>query len=234
MSKYSKAIAAMRSNVTQRETLVAKVDELIAKLKDDNAQYQVFLDAQALLSTVTTENTRAVLNYITGIINKALAEIFPHDGSSITLISSLTAAQKAQIEVVLKTKDGKQRDLVYQTGNGLRQVISFLFVVSLVELHKGTRVMLMDELLSGLTTEAKAIIGEIIKIFADEGFQFILVEHGWNDVGTVWLVEPTGDKSEVTRVDGEYDNESFMFHPPYMASQAEMTSSVGFDASFED
>ena len=80
-------------------------------------------------------------------------------------------------------EDGiKTRDLQLQTGTGLRQVISFLFILSTIEIRKGRRLLLADELLSGLHPEAKRIVMDILQIFAEDGFQFAFVEYGVNDV----------------------------------------------------
>ena len=90
--------------------------------------------------------------------------------------------QHAHINIKLTGSNGKVRDLTLQSGTGLRQVISFLFVLSLIEIRKGRRLLLADELLSGLHPEAKRIVTDIIQIFAEEGFQFAFVEYGVNNL----------------------------------------------------
>ena len=72
----------------------------------------------------------------------------------------------------------------------------------------------MDELLSGLHPEAKRVVTDIIKIFAEEGFQFVMVEYGVDDLGKIYLVEKPDKVSQVTPLDGSYHNEIFKFHRP--------------------
>lgn len=72
----------------------------------------------------------------------------------------------------------------------------------------------MDELLSGLHPEAKNIIMDIVQIFADEGFQFAMVEYGVDSVGRLYLVEKPTDTATVTPFDGKYNNEIFVFNRP--------------------
>lgn len=214
MSEFTKVIDGIEASYNQRKALEAKTKELIEMLQDYNTQYTVMLEAQQLLSSVSNSNTTAVLDYITGIINKALSEIFPYDTRRIYLEKSLHSGQRSHINVKLTTEDGTVRDLTLQSGTGLRQIISFLFVISLIEIRKGRRILLMDELLSGLHAEAKRIIVDIMQIFASEGFQFVMVEYGVDAVGRIYLVEKPNDTAVINPIDGRYDNQVFLFNRP--------------------
>lgn len=214
MSEFTQQILGIDVAYKRRLELQNKIDTLAKQLQTYNTQYIVMLEAQQLLATVSDNNTTAVLDYITGIINKALTELFPHDVRRIYLEKSLYAGQHANIKVKLENSKGRERDLTLQSGTGLRQVISFLFVISLIEIRKSRRILLMDELLSGLHPEAKRIITDIMQIFAEEGFQFIMVEYGVDDVGRGYLVEKPNEFATVTPYDGKYNNEIFMFNRP--------------------
>lgn len=214
MSQFTNEIVIIEQNYKQAQDIKANIDVLITKLNDMNIQYVNMIEAQQLLTTVSDSNTTAVLDYITGIINKTLGELFPHDSRRIYLEKSMYQGQHAHINIKLTGTNGKTRDLTLQSGTGLRQVISFLFVLSLIEIRKGRRLLIADELLSGLHPEAKRIIQDIISIFADEGFQFAFVEYGVNNLGKVYLVEKPGAVATVTPMDGVYNNEVFVFNRP--------------------
>lgn len=214
MSRCSSAILEVEQTFKQSREIKAKIDALIAKLGTMNNEYAVMLEAQQLLTTVSDENTTAVLDYLTGIINKTLGELFPHDSRRIYLEKSMYQGKKAHINIKLTGSNGKPRDLTLQSGTGLRQVISFLFVLSLIEIRKGRRLLLMDELLSGLHPEAKRIVMDVLSIFAEEGFQFAMVEYGVNDLGRIYLVEKPGAEATITPMDGVYNNEVFVFNRP--------------------
>lgn len=214
MSSYTSSILALEQNYNQVQIVKQKIDELVTKLSDMNKQYVVMLEAQQLLTTVSDENTRAVLDYITGIINKALGELFPHDCRRIYLEKTMYHGQHAHINIKLTGTNGKTRDLQLQSGTGLRQTISFLFVLSLIEIRKGRRILLADELLSGVHPQAKRILMEIIQIFAEEGFQFAFVEYGVDNVGRMYIVEKPNEVATVTPIDGIYNNEVFIFNRP--------------------
>lgn len=214
MSAYTQTIMSLRAQYNQAVNLQHQIDEYIKQLEDLNNQYVVFLEAQKLLAVVSDSNTTAVLDYIVGIINKALAELFPYDTRRIYLSKKMFNGQHAHIVVKLVNSEGKERDLSLQSGTGLRQVISFLFVVSLIEIRKGRRILLMDELLSGLHSYAKSIILDIIKIFAEDGFQFVIVEYEVNDFGKMYIAEKPKETSTLTPLDGVYNDELFIFNRP--------------------
>lgn len=214
MSQFTHDILVIEQKYIQAQDIKAKIDVLTAKLGNMNNQYVVMMEAQQLLATVSDANTTAVLDYITGIINKTLGELFPHDSRRIFLEKTMHNGQHAHINIKLTGSGGKTRDLTLQSGTGIRQVISFLFVLSLIEIRKGRRLLLADELLSGLHPEAKRITMDIVQIFAEEGFQFAFVEYGVNDVGRVYLVEKPNKIATVTPLDGVYNNEVFVFNRP--------------------
>lgn len=214
MSQFTNEVIMIEQSYKQAQDIKANIDVLTTKLNDMNIQYVNMVEAQQLLTTVSDANTTAVLDYITGIINKTLGELFPHDSRRIYLEKTMYQGQHAHINIKLTGTNGKTRDLTLQSGTGLRQVISFLFVLSLIEIRKGRRLLIADELLSGLHPEAKRIVTDIISIFADEGFQFAFVEYGVNDLGKVYLVEKPGAVATVTPMDGVYNNEVFVFNRP--------------------
>ena len=214
MSRFSQEIMSYNSEYQSAQTLQAKVDKMIKQLEEKNQQYLVMLEAQKLLVSISDQNTNAVLDYITGIINKTLGELFPHDSRRIYLEKTMYKGQYAQINIKLTGTNGKTRDLQLQTGTGLRQVISFLFILSTIEIRKGRRLLLADELLSGLHPEAKRIVMEILQIFAEDGFQFAFVEYGVNDVGRIYMVEKPNAVATVTPLDGKYNDEVFIFNRP--------------------
>ena len=212
MSRFSQEIMSYNSEYQSAQTLQAKVDKMIKQLEEKNQQYLVMLEAQKLLVSISDQNTNAVLDYITGIINKTLGELFPHDSRRIYLEKTMYKGQYAQINIKLTGTNGKTRDLQLQTGTGLRQVISFLFILSTIEIRKGRRLLLADELLSGLHPEAKRIVMDILQIFAEDGFQFAFVEYGVNDVGRIYMVEKPNEV--ITPLDGKYNDEVFIFNRP--------------------
>ena len=214
MSQFTRDILVLEQQHNQAVATRAKIDELVKKLGDMNTRYANMLEAQQLLTAVSDENTTVVLDYITGIINKTLSELFPHDKRRIFLKKTMYQGQHAHITVQLTGTNGKVRDLTLQSGTGLRQVISFLFVLCLIEIRKGRRLLLADEVLNGMHPVAKQLVCNIIQIFAEEGFQFVFVEYGVNSLGRIYIVEKPGEIATIAPMDGKYNDEVFVFNRP--------------------
>lgn len=214
MSQYTQDIMVLENQHNQAVAVRKRIDEMIERMRGMNEHYANMLEAQQLLTTVSDENTAVVLDYITGIINKTLGELFPHDSRRIFLKKTMYQGQHAHITIQLTGTNGKVRDLTLQSGTGLRQVISFLFVLCLIEIRKGRRLLLADELLNGMHPVAKQLVCNIIEIFAEEGFQFVFVEYGVNNLGRIYIVEKPGETATVTPMDGKYNDEVFVFNRP--------------------
>jgi DNA repair exonuclease SbcCD ATPase subunit len=215
MSEFSQQIAILEQNYLQAEELKETIANKEREVEALRKHHTTMVEALQLLSTVSDMNTQTVLDYITSIVNKTLAELFPHDSRRIYLKKQLYKGQYAQITIQLAGTGGRKRDIQLQSGTGLRQVISFLFLLSLLEIRKCRPILLMDEILSGLHPEAKRIVMDIVKIFADEGFQFVMVEYGTDDVGKLYLVEKPGAVATVTPLgEDTYHNQVFVFNRP--------------------
>lgn len=210
---YSEALARLNRDLKDKQKLEKRIAEKKEELKKAQQDYVNLLNAQKLLSTVSDDNTESTLLFVSGVINKALAEIFKGDTRRIFLSRKLYGGSKPHIVVELENDKGERLDMSIQSGTGLRQIVSVLFVICLIEVRKGRRLLILDERLSGLHSEAKRILSEIIKIFSEGGFQFIFVEYSLNTLGKLYNVEKPGNEAKVYALDGvEYSNDDvFLF-----------------------
>lgn len=210
---YSDVLASLNRDLKDKVKLEKRVDERKKELEKAQQDYVNLMNAQKLLSTVSDDNTEATLLFVSGVINKALAEIFKGDTRRIYLSRKLYGGTRPHIVVELENGKGEKLDMSIQSGTGLRQIISVLFVICLIEVRKGRRLLILDERLSGLHSEAKRILSEIISIFAEGGFQFVFVEYSLNKLGKLYNVEKPGNEARVYALDGvEYSNDDvFLF-----------------------
>lgn len=210
---YSEVLVGLKRDLKDKEKLEKRVSDRKKELAKAQQDYVNLLNAQKLLSTVSDDNTEATLLFVSGVINKALAEIFKGDTRRIHLSRKLYGGNKPHIVVELENGKGEKLDMSIQSGTGLRQIVSVLFVICLIEVRKGRRLLILDERLSGLHSEAKRILSEIMNIFAEGGFQFIFVEYSLNTLGKLYNVEKPGNEAKVYALDGmEYDNNDvFLF-----------------------
>lgn len=209
---YSTQIGVIKKALSNKKRLIKRQSELYKELKSSQNLYINMLDAQKLLSMISDDNTSKTLDFITGMVNKVLSEMFVTDTPRIVLTKKLYAGSKPHINVELIDGSGNSLDMALQSGTGLSQVVSFMYAVCLIEIRKGRRLLIMDERLNGLHKEAKKIISEVIKIFAKGGFQFIFVEYGLNDIGKIYNVEKRGDESNIISLDdGQEYNDDMIY-----------------------
>ena len=192
---------------SQEEKLKQKVqiDNRVKKLEEEISEAEVLLEnyskASTLIGTVADENTKATIDKITVVINKALRVLFPNDVIEVALEQEMYRKSYPHFKVTLKL-DGKERTFK-QNGTGLAQIVSFLFTVSLVDARGGRKIIVMDELLNGLHPDAKYIIKGLIEALSNR-FQFIIVEYGV-DIGKQYhIVKEGGTASVEEYVSGTY------------------------------
>ena len=202
---YSSQIGVVKRALSDKERLKNRQNTLNNELVTSQAKYLNMLDAQKLLSTISDDNTSKTLDFITGMVNKVLSEMFTTDTPRIILTKKLYAGCKPHINVELIDGSGNSLDMALQSGTGISQVVSFMFAICLIEIRKGRRVLVMDERLNGLHKEAKRILSKVIEIFAKGGFQFIFVEYGLNNIGKIYNVEKRGDESRIVSLDSSQE-----------------------------
>ena len=209
---YATNIGMVKRALADKKRLLARKENIKSELTSSMNLYMNMVDAQKLLSVISDENTVKTLDFITGMVNKVLSEMFTTDVPRIKITKKLYASSKPHINVELIDGSGNSLDMALQSGTGISQVVSFIYAVCLIEIRKGRRLLIMDERINGLHAEAKRIISEIIKIFAKGGFQFIFVEYGLNNIGKIYNVEKLGDESRVVSLEkGQEYNDTMVY-----------------------
>ena len=183
------------------DDLCQKIVTMEAQCKEMDNKFNVYCRASSILGSVADKNTETKISAITGVINKALAILFPDGSRSIELTQKMHNNAYPHFLVTLKVEDGQTRSFK-QSGTGLAQVISFLFTACLIDARGGRKIMVMDELLNGLHPDAKGIVKDLMLALCDK-FQFVIVEYGMN-IGKQYEVVKTGGVSTITAIDREY------------------------------
>jgi hypothetical protein len=216
MGIYKTSILSLKRDLQDKERLLNRLSERRSEVKEKEEEYNNLVDASKLIATVADKQSMDTLDYITSVINKTLGELFKSDTRRIYLKKQMHAGRYAHLKVLLTDAEGVEYDMLLQSGTGLRQVISFLFCLCLIQISGGRKVFIQDELLGGTHGAAKEVLKQIIRIFAKD-FQFIMIEYGFDDIGKIYNVEKPGKTSYVYDLDGEdYDARSV-----YIFSNAE-------------
>lgn len=193
----------LRQGIRTKEVLHKKEINLRKDIAEDAERAEVMDQAQQLLGAVSDSTVGKMLDYVTGVINKVLADMFKDTGSGyeLTIEKSIYRNKYVHLSVnIVEYPAGVERDLRIQNGEGIQQVISFLYVLCLIEVNSKRKILFMDELLNGLHKDAAEVIAEIIEVFTKGGYQFIMVDH--NNFGTTSLLNPLIERLEVKKLDG--------------------------------
>ena len=167
------------ANVRTKEKLLADAEELVRKAELKQEELDIVTNAISILRIVSDNSVKESYEYITESVNAALSRIFTESTRRIRLQESTLKGQYPQLEVVLEVGDGIERSLKFNSGHGLTQVISLLCILTIIVITKSRRLLVLDEVLSGLSDSAREIIADILWTFTDIGFQFIICEHGF-------------------------------------------------------
>lgn len=191
--QVNQLLATRQGYRTRALEALAELEELTTYLNDS-------LMAQQIISSVSDERTEKLIAYITGVLNKALQEIFPKSHKTIRLQRKLYRDIYPHINVVVEDENGESVDLTLAMGAGIGVVVSFLYRICLIEVNGDRKLLITDEILHGIHRDAVVVLKEIIKLFANEGFQFVMVEYALDtvDLGKYYNVHRVGDHSEVT------------------------------------
>ena len=186
--------AAEREKIRIVNDLIERIKVLEEENKNLDEKFGTYCRASSILGTVADKNTETKISAITGVINRALALLFPDGSRSITLKQTMWRNVYPHFNVELKVEGGKTRTFK-QSGTGLAQVVSFLFTACLIDARGGRKIMIMDELLNGLHPDAKGIVKDLMLALSDK-FQFIIVEYGLT-IGKEYVVHKEGSTSSV-------------------------------------
>ncbi|MEC2463557.1 ATP-binding protein [Bacillus cereus] len=209
MSQFSNEIANLRYKAQNRMELEAKIEQLREEYVKMYKKYETMLRAQQVLATLSDSNSKRVLGYIQGIINKALRTMFPNETYNIIVEKKLHSNTNTHINITLTevTPSGEHLPLDFslQSGDGMSQVVSFLFTLCLMKIREARPIIILDEVLKGFHPDALPIVRNIIEIFAKGGFQFVLVEYDFHELGKEYLVTKKNGISTLSILDREVD-----------------------------
>lgn len=178
------------------------MEESIIKLMNENKENKEALDicqhAIEILRKVSDEAVTEAYSFLEDSLNSALARMFRHTTRQIRLNEYTRNGQYPQLELELIVANGKKRKLKSDSGHGLAQIVSLLSVLSVIVITNSRRIMVLDEVLSGLSVNNLRIIDEILWTFTQIGFQFMITEHGFIPKGAkVYHFEMVGDVSGI-------------------------------------
>ena len=198
IDRIEKLEAEQYSLKRTKEMLEKQVEDLIAQNKLKSEDLDIVTNAITILKEISDDTVRRSYEFIQDSLNAALERIFRNSVRKIRLKETLLRKQYPQLEIELIVEGGKTRSLKSGSGHGLMQIISLLCTLSLIVITNSRRILVIDEVLSGLSARARMIVDEILWTFTTIGFQFVVNDHGFIPKGSnVYHLEMVNEVSYV-------------------------------------
>lgn len=181
-----------------RQSLENTITQLAEENKDNKECLDIATHAIEILRQVSDEAVSQAYGFLETSLNSALERMFENTTRKIEIKESIRNNQYPQLELVLHVGNGKTRSLKTDSGHGLAQIVSLLSILSLIVITGSRRILVMDEVISGLSVHNRKIVSDILWSFTEIGFQFIVNDHGFIPKGShVYHLEMNGDVSGV-------------------------------------
>lgn len=183
-----------------RANLEKSINDLMEANKNNKEALDIATHAIEILRQVSDEAVGQAYKFLEQSLNSALAKMFTKTIRRIELKESIRSNQYPQLEIILHVGNGKTRSLKSDSGHGLAQIVSLLSILSLIVITGSRRILVMDEVISGLSVHNRKIVSDILWTFTEIGFQFIVNDHGFVPEGShVYYLEMNGDVSGVKK-----------------------------------
>lgn len=198
---FTSRLGALKQDYALKEDRLVRRQADIAKLEELRLLYLDRAKALQYIVMLSNDGTKALRDYMEGIINRALSLVFGENVYKFSLISDLKA-QKVHLNL-LEYKNGQWNELVIgkQTGDGMGQIIAFLFSVVLTEITNHRMLFVVDEIMGGLHEKAVELVQRCIAEFEGHGGQFAMIEYTFEDFGKELLLIFDSKKERTTIVD---------------------------------
>lgn len=200
-SSFTSRLSALKQDFALKEDRLVRRQADVAKLDELRLLYLDRAKALQYIVMLSNDGTKALRDYMEGIINRALSLVFGESVYKFSLISDLKA-QKVHLNL-LEYKNGQWNELVIgkQTGDGMGQIIAFLFSVVLTEITNHRMLFVVDEIMGGLHEKAVELVQRCIAEFEGHGGQFAMIEYTFEDFGKELLLAFDSKKERTTIVD---------------------------------
>lgn len=188
------------ASLRARQHLEEDINRLINENESNKEALDIATHAIEILRQVSDEAVTQAYQFLEESLNSALERMFKHTVRKIRLREYTRNNQYPQLEIELTVANGKKRSLKSDSGHGLAQIVSLLSILSLIVITNSRRILVMDEVISGLSIHNRKIVTDILWTFTEIGFQFIVNEHGYIPKGSkVYHLEMLGDVSGIKR-----------------------------------
>ena len=164
-----------------RKAHLENIERLSLSKKEKEDAMEVLAKATKIFQKVSDERNRTAKDALETVINWALSKIFtdPTQSYELKIEEHSDARSGKTMELYLiDLNTGYSRSLKDQQGNAMAQIVSFLMLLTVIKFVDASKVLVLDEMFSGLEDEnAVRMLSDILVSLAkNDGFQIFLTE----------------------------------------------------------
>lgn len=184
--------------IKSKEALEKTINQIMDENKNNKEALDIATHAIEILRKVSDEAVGKAYGFLEKSLNSALEKMFKNTTRKIEIREDTRGGQYPQLELRLHVGNGKIRSLKSGSGHGIAQIVSIMSILALIVITGSRRILVMDEIISGVSVENRKILNDILWSFTEIGFQFIVNDHGFVPQGSnVYHLEMVGDTSSV-------------------------------------
>lgn len=158
-----------------RRDIEKSIKELEKQYKNDLEYIVKFKKAKRVVQKITDTRNENVKSYIKDLVTKGLTSMLQKHDYNLEIQDSDRGDSHKITEIqLISTKTGKPR----KVGTAVKQMTSLIFIISLLEIAGSSKILALDEYLSGASGEtAKKLSDILVALSKNNEFQFFVVNH---------------------------------------------------------
>jgi DNA repair ATPase RecN len=196
---YKEMLASVRDSKRMYETAQKKVvgdrgkaegvlQALTSNIERTKSEYDACVKGQETLKQAahaieqyTSDGLKSVYQGLEKMLSHNLSQM---NGGRIVVNETSDSKGRTKLEVAVMEPSGtgsgeEKRDLADDCGHGIGELVSLFLTCSLVSNSARAKVVLLDEFVSGVSSENLFVIDKVIQYMHDNGFVVVINEHGF-------------------------------------------------------
>lgn len=180
-----------------RRDLIDNIGVLKSEIVEQEEYIEKFKMAKKVIQKITDQRNIGAKKSIKELVNKGLTSILQKHSYDLEIHDGDRGANQKITDIQLISVDtGKPR----KVGTAVKQVTSLIFIISLIEIARSSKFIVLDEYLSGASGDTANKLSDIlVAISKNNNFQFFIVNHvldiSNNPEVIRFYLENTGDEN---------------------------------------
>lgn len=183
LNEINEQVMFNQAQMRSKKNIEDSIKNFEADRKAKEEDLDLITNAVDILRQISDDTVEKNYRFIEETVNTALKRVFPDRVREIKLVRSMRGSYP-QLEFRMTVENGIVRTIKSDSGHGIAQVISILTLLTLIVIKGERRFLVLDEMTSGMSGNTRYLMDKILWSFADIGFQFVLIDHGYIPKGS--------------------------------------------------